>query len=74
MADFSERDEAFFRSGEFLSEVPAPRNRTPSWWQRLFMPELREWSPLPFDEYETADYASYELIDDADIISVELAA
>lgn len=59
MAEFTERDEAFFRSGDQL--VVAPDEPRATWWRRLFRPELRGWSP-PFEEPETADYASYELI------------
>jgi hypothetical protein len=46
MAEFSALDEAFFRSGEQLSEVPVAEVARPTWWRRLLQPELRGWSPL----------------------------
>jgi len=63
MGEFSEREEAFFRSGERVETLPAAEEPRATWWRRLFRPELRGWSTLPFDEGETTDYASYHVID-----------
>ena len=48
MGEFSEREEAFFRSGERVETLPAAEEPRATWWRRLFRPELRGWSTLPF--------------------------
>lgn len=52
MAELSAVEEAFFRSGDLVSELPAAAPAEPrlTWWRRLFRAELRGWSPLVPDE------------------------
>jgi hypothetical protein len=52
MGDLSALEEAFFRSGDLVSEAPAPAPAEPrlTWWRRLFRAELRGWAPLVGDE------------------------
>jgi len=55
MGELSALEEAFFRSGDQVSELPAAAPAEPrlTWWRRLFRAELREWSPLVPDEIAT---------------------
>jgi len=48
MAELSAVEEAFFRSGDLVSETApaAPAEPRLTWWRRLFRAELREWPPL----------------------------
>jgi hypothetical protein len=61
MGELTEDEAAFFRS-EAVIAPDAPE--APTWWRRLFRPELRGWYELHADAgpVETDDYESYEVI------------